>query len=85
MGCGDKPWRGLFPDARTYIGVDYLGPSATCNASGAVDVCADAIRLPFASSTSIVLSVLRHWSICHNLTWPSERSAECFVPVAPFS
>lgn len=47
VGCGDKPWHHLFPDVKTYTGLDYLGPSATQNAITVADVCADAASMPF--------------------------------------
>lgn len=40
IGCGDKPYRALFPQAKTYVGVDHeLG--------GRADVVAEAWDLPF--------------------------------------
>ena len=51
VGCGTKPWKHLFTQARKYIGTDYLGPSATSGAAQSVDVCADATALPFPDAS----------------------------------
>jgi len=63
VGCGDKPWQALFTEVDSYIGLDYLGPSATAKAALNVDVCGDATELPFRSGSFdsvIAMEVLEH-------------------------
>lgn len=63
VGCGNKPWREVFKNAKRYTGVDYLGPSATSEASQNVDVIANAEHLPFLSAsfdTLLAMRVLEH-------------------------
>ncbi len=47
VGCGVKPWKEVFTEAREYLGTDYLGPSAPLGTAQSADVCANATGLPF--------------------------------------
>ena len=60
LGCGAKPYRAMFPQCASYVGIERPG---TLSRSRVVDVWGDALVLPFASrsfDTVLCNEVLEH-------------------------